>query len=359
MEPQPASILSKLILRTPNWRSLLLMLLVISMALTGCLSATPTLTPGPLTTPTPTPLPTATPTPQPLGHPTNPLILGVVTFENQPGVAESTARLADQLAEQTGLSVQSLPVDSYQVLLEEFGARHVHIAWLPPLTYLVASQHGLARAALLTSHFGVYLYGTQFLANASSGFTIYFDPVRGVNLADAPEALSQFDGRRPCWVDPTSASGYLVPAGLLALHGIHTTEPAFTRSHAGVVRSLYVQGICDFGATFSISGDPRTATTVLNDLPDALERIPILWRSEPIIPNMNLSFITGLPESTEKQLIDAFLEIASSPEGLSLLSSSAGEYQIEALKPIEDSLYNPLREALDALQVNLNELIGK
>jgi phosphonate transport system substrate-binding protein len=359
METQPASILCKLVLRASTRRWLFLILLAISMIFSGCLSATPTLTPGPLTTPTPTPLPTATPTPQPLGHPTNPLIFGVVAFEDQPDVAESATRLAEQLTEKTGLSVQSLPVDSYQALLKEFGARKVHIAWLPPLTYLFASQHGLARAALLASHFGVYLYGTQFLANASSGFTIYFDPVRGVNLADASVALSQFDGRRPCWVDSTSASGYLVPAGLLALHGIHTTEPAFTRSHAGVVRSLYVQGICDFGATFSISGDPRTASAVLNDLPDALQRIPILWRSDPIIPNVNLALITGLPESTEKQLVDAFLEIASSPEGLALLSSSAGEYQIEALKPIDDPLYDPLREVLDALQVNLNELIGK
>lgn len=333
--------------------------LVICLFLSGCLTATPTLTPGPITTPTDTPSPTATATPQPLGHPTNPLYIGVLSFDQNASVEIAAQSLAETLSQETGLTVQAKGYSSYQSLLNGMADRQVHIAWLPPLTYLYASRLGIAKAALLTSHFGVYQYGTQFLANSSSGFTPYFDPISGLNSADAATALAQFANLRPCWVDPTSATGYLVPAGLLALNDIPTGEPAFTQTHAAVVRSLYVKGVCDFGATFSISGDPRTASAVLADLPDAIERIPIIWRSDAVIPNVNVSYITGLPEAVEKQLDAAFLKIAQTEQGRQMLAASAGDYQIDALKSIDDSLYDPLRLLINALGSNLQDLIGR
>jgi phosphonate transport system substrate-binding protein len=255
--------------------------------------------------------------------------------------------------------VQSRVLPSYQALVDEISNRRVHIAWLPPLTYLYASRIGVAQAALLANHFGVFQYGSQFLANTSSGFTPYFDPISGLNSADAATALAQFNGLRPCWVDPGSASGYIVPAGLLALNQIPIGEPAFTQSHSSVVRSLYVKGVCDFGGTFAISGDPRTASTVLQDLPDAIERIPIIWRSDAIIPNLNISYIAGLPEDRVKALNASFLQIAQQPEGLALLSSTADNYQVDALKPVDDSVYDRLREFVDALDLSLANYLGK
>lgn len=329
------------------------------MFLNGCLSATPTITPGPLATPTVTPLPTNTPTPQPIGHPTNPLYLGVVVFAPDSPSIVSSQELASQLGDQTNLSIQVKTFPSYQVMLNQMAERQVHIAWLPPLTYLYASQLGIAQVAMLTNHFGVYQYGTQYLANTASGFTPYFDPVSGFNSVDAVTALSQFAGMRPCWVDPGSAAGFIVPAGILAANNIEVAEAAYTQTHAALVRTLYVRGVCDFGATFSISGDPRTASAVMADLPDAIERIPVIYRSDAIIPNLNISYIAGIDEETEKLLTTAFSHIASDDAGLLLLSAAAGDYQIEALKPVDDTLYDPLRLAVNALNLNRQDLIGK
>ena len=146
---------------------------------------------------------------------------------------------------------------------------------------------------------------------------------------------------------------------MLAVRKISIQTPAFTQSHAAVVRTLYVKGVCDFGATFAISGDPRTASTVLADLPDALKRIPIIWRSDALIPNLNLALITGLSEVQRQALITAFLDIAKTQEGRTLLSDSAGGYEIEAIKPVEDSIYDPLREFIKSLNLSLTEMIGK
>lgn len=325
----------------------------------GCLSATPTITPGPLTTSTPTPLPTGTPTPMPLGDPTNPLVMGVIITTNDPIAANAGEQLAAQMAEITKLSIEARSFNDYRALLDAMADRQIHIAWLPPLTYIYASRLGIAQVALLANNFGVYAYGTQFLANADSGFTIYFDPLSGLNSADAATALAQFTGKRPCWVDPGSAAGYIAPYGLLLTNGIEPGEPAFSQSHAAVVRSLYIKGVCDFGATFSISGDPRTASAVLDDLPQAMDRIPIIWRSDAIIPNLNLSYIAGLPENRVKDLNGAILKIAETPDGLALLTLSANNYQVDALKTVEDNLYDPLRDLVRATGINLSDLIGK
>ena len=338
---------------------LTILIIILSLFLSGCLTSTPTITPGPLETPTPTPLPTPTATPPPFGDPANPLIFGVISPDPSSSIESTSALLAEQLTKASGLAVQSRVFNSYQPLLDEMAERRVHIAWMPPMTYLYASQLGIAQVALLANHFGVYQYGTQFLANVSSGFTPYFDPVSGQNSAEASAALAQFTNMRPCWVEPSSVSGYITPAGILAQNQIQIGEPAFTQSHSGVVRSLYVKGVCDFGATFSISGDPRTASAVLADLPDTLERIPIIWRSEALIPNLNISFIAGLSEDRTKALTAAFLQIAQTPDGLAMLTSSAGNYQVDAIKAVQDPIYDPLRQLVDALVLKLKDLVGQ
>lgn len=325
--------------------------------MSGCLTATPTLPPGPLPTETPPPQPTPTATPAPLGDTSNPLVFGIV----QTGSAEqfpAAEWVIQQIAEQTGLAIRLETFSTYQQLLAAMEQTRVHITWMPPLTYLYASQRGIAEVSLLTNHFGVYRYGVQFLANANSGFRLYFDPLSGQNSADAATALSQFSGKRPCFVEPTSAAGYLVPAGLLARNSIQTADPVFTQTHSGVVRTLYVQGVCDFGATFAISGDPRTSSIVLQDLPDALERIPVVWRSDPVIPNLALVFTAGMPGEIQKALEQAFMDIIQNDEGRSKLSLFA-DYEIEDLRPIDDQLYNPLRETLAPLGIFYAELIGK
>lgn len=329
------------------------------LLLSGCLTATPTMTPGPLETATPTPRPTPTATPMPPGSPENPLILGLVQTDPGQNLDAPAVELSQKLANGSGLAVAARVFDGYSSLIEALAAGDAHIVFLPPMTYLYASQRGLAEVALLTNHFGVYEYGTQFLANAESGFTVYFDPLSGQNSAGPEVALSQFAEKRPCWVDPGSVSGFIVPAGLLSVNQIPTGPAAFSQSHSGVVRALYVKGVCDFGATFSFTGDPRTASSVLSDLPDALQRIPIIWRSEAVIPNLNLSYLAGLSETTRNQLNKAFLDLAATPEGLTLISSAAGGYEIQALKPVNDSRYDTLRAYRKALDLDLSGLVGK
>ena len=332
--------------------------IILTFISAACSVSTPTATITPTQKITTTPRPKPTFTPLPVGTSGNPLIIGFVDEVVNPLNNENKKKLIDQLINLTDYSFQAVRFSNYSELLSNMESYKVHIAWLPPFTYIFGKQNGFAHVLFLTNHFGVYQYGTQFLANTSSGFTSYFDPVTGKNTADPDLALIQFQGKRPCWVDQTSASGYILPLSELADNKIGVFEGVFTHNHAAVIRSLYITGICDFGATFSISGDPRTSSTVQIDSPDVITRVPIIWRSDAYIPNTNLSIQSRLPKKSTDIISAAFLEINKSPEGKKLISDALN-YNVEDLMPVSDDVYIPLEKAIDVLGLDIQNLIGK
>jgi phosphonate transport system substrate-binding protein len=284
--------------------------------------------------------------------------MGIVPAQKDPKVSPASAELAKQLTSKTGLTIQTKIFDSYPLLLAAMDDQQVHLVWLPPLTYIHAHQRGLADVILLTNHFGVYSYGTQFLAHADSGFTPYFDPVANKNTSSSAAVLEQFAGKRPCWIDQKSVSGYVLPAGILTDGGITTLEPAILQSVGGVIRALYIQQICDFGATFAISGDPRTASDLQDNLPNVLDKVIVIWRTEALIPNLSLSIAPGLPEGFRPKIVEALTAMVKTPQGKTALSD-ANQYSIDDLKIIDDTSYDMLRLYLKAAAVDLKTLVGR
>jgi len=300
----------------------------------------------------------ATPTPLPLGSQGNPLRMGYVIDPANADSPLAGANLAARLGELTGYSVELAPHADYITLMTSLYNEQVHMVWLPPVTAVAVQENGLAEAALIVNHFGVYAYGTQYLANVSLGATLYFNPVTNSNTADPVTALGQFAGLRPCWTEPESLAGYIIPAGILSQIGVITQPAVWSQTSSAVIRSLYVEGVCDFGATFAISGDPRTSSEILNDLPDVMSKVVVIWRSDAIIPNMSLSFTPPVDEKLAKALSAAWMEIDQQPESLAWLSSML-DYDVQALRPITNSYFDALRTYLDILQIDPQSLIGK
>jgi phosphonate transport system substrate-binding protein len=286
------------------------------------------------------------------------LVIGWVLDPGNNDGSTSSAGVAEQVAAKTGYSIQSAISPSYTDLLDALRIGEANIAFLPPLTYLIAQNEKIASVALLTNHFGVYHFGSQFLANTASQFTLYFDPVASKSTADAAHALVQFAGKRPCLVDPSSASGYILPLGILAAESIQTAPAVIAQDPTSVVRALYAKGICDFGVTFAISGDPRTAESLQPDLADATTKIPVIWETDPVIPNLNLSFSTLMTTAMRIKLRDGFLALAQDQSGRDLLSKASG-YEIADMRAVGEDEYDALRHYVDALGVDLETLVGK
>ncbi|MEW6287998.1 MAG: phosphate/phosphite/phosphonate ABC transporter substrate-binding protein [Chloroflexota bacterium] len=305
--------------------------------------AAPTQAPEPTKAPEPTAAPTEAPAPE-LGTADNPLIMALAPSATTQELQTGGEAIAAKLSEMTGYTIKTVVPTNYAAMIEAMGAGQAHIGWLAPTQYVVAHGKGYADVALATIRFGSDHYGFQFVANAAAGFTSYYDPATGKSTADAATALAQFADKKPCWTDPLSSSGYVLPFGLLKANDIKVKTGAFVQGHPTVIKSIYLSPkgeICDFGATFI---DARS--NVVNDFPDVNDKVVIIWVSEPFIPNDNVSFASNVPAEIREKLTQALLDLAGTEEGRALLKS--GGYSIEGLKVVDDTFYDEYRLYLEA-----------
>jgi phosphonate transport system substrate-binding protein len=324
-------------------------------------SSTPTASePGPLTRTSPAPLsaiteaPRPTPTPPVLGTVENPLILALAPSAYIDGRrVEGGKSFADQLTEETGYAFVVVVPESYARLVEALGQGNAHVAFLSPYAYAYAYEQGFATAAFAGLESGEKLYGAQFIARRDAGYASYFDPVTGANTADAATALAQFNEKKPCWSDEVSASGRVIPAGVLASNGIRTRPAAILQGQPTVVRAVYVGGICDFGATYI---DARTFPTVREAFPDVLEEVSVIWQIPPVIPYANLSLATSLPQEMALNLNEAIFRISGTQAGRGILVQA---YGMEYWEPVSDPFYDSFRTYLAASGIDVLSLMAE
>jgi len=310
-------------------------------------------------TPTASPAPTQTPVRELIGTEANPLVIGYV-IEDDPDSMEVTLQDLDrELSADSGLVVKSQVFADHQKLYASLKIGGVHAAWMQPMTYITAHRDNLANVLMLSNHFGVYFYGTQFLANVESGYRSYYDPVSNKNSGTAATALAQLRMARPCYMEPGSLSGNIVPQGIFNSNDIPTNYPSIIQSFTGIVRALYIKGICDFGAVYSENGDPRTGSAVLGDLTDATQRVVVLWKSDPVIPNLAFAVTPSLEPTSVEQLAKAFSELIVTDSGKAMLSAVNGGYEIQDLRRVDDSVYDPLRVYLSHTSVRTEEWLGR
>lgn len=284
----------------------------------------------------------AEPEADPLGTEANPVVLAFAPSMTSQQIVESGGPLADALEEMTGYQIETSIPTSYAALIEAMGSGNAHIALFPTFAYLIASDKGYAEVGLVVERFGATSYGAQIVAARSSGFTSYFDPETNQNTAEAAEALAQFEGKKPCWTDPLSTSGYIIPAGILADLGISTQQGAYVIGHPTVVTALNAGGICDFGATFI---DVRTNPTLQEQIPDVMDKIDVIWRTDPIIPNDNISFATSMDPAMVGKFKEAFLTLSSTEEGKAILKAI---YEFETVHEVDDTFYDAFRVYIQA-----------
>ena len=253
----------------------LLILVFFAMLLTSCnpiekLEPTTTFI---IETPTiPPPTATIQPTSQ-LGLEESPIIIGYIVSGSAANYLNYSQDLVNSLEASSGYEIEFSPYVNAQTAFDDLRQSNIHFMFIQPLTYLAATERDLVVPLLVTNHFGLYNYGTQFFANNDSIFNTYYDEKNNKSTTTAEFALRQFEGKRPCWTEPSSLAGTIIPYGILAKNGVSFLPPAYLQNPTSVIRALYIRGICDFGATYAYTGDPRTSSQVISDLPDVLEHI--------------------------------------------------------------------------------------
>ena len=287
-----------------------------------------------------------------LGLAENPLILALPPSAGSQEQVDAAKAIASQFTQRTGYTVVTIIPEDYTALVDALASGNAHIVLLDPYAYELAYQRDLVRAAYAVVKEEEGTYGAQFLASRREGFTSYFDEGLKENTTEDPlVALAQFAGKKPCWSDERSPSGYVVPLGYLRANQILTKPPAFVEGHPTVVRSIYASGICDFGATYV---DARKFPSLEDEFPDLIEQVMVVWRIPPIIPYEVLAFSTQMPVGMRELFAAQVPAILQTEEGKAAFQTA---YGIEMLEPVNDAYYDQFRKYVNASGVDLGTLI--
>jgi phosphonate transport system substrate-binding protein len=225
----------------------------------------------------------------------------------------------------------SIP-SSYVAVVEAFGTKRADVAAINTFGYVLAHEKYGAEARLMTVRFGEETYKAQFLARADSKI----------------KKLSDLQGKKVAFVDPSSVSGYLLPMKYLKDRGIKPKQIVFAMRHDSVITMIYQRQV-DAGVTFyspPAENDIQDARRLVRaQFPDVEKKIKIIELSSPI-PNDPVIFRKDMPEKMKKEIADALIKFAATPEGLDVLKKLSS---VTSLVHTTDAAYDSTRAAVKEL----------
>ena len=272
-----------------------------------------------------------------LGTEENPIIWSFVPSGEMERVAAGAQSVADLLHDHTGLYFKTNVATEYAGVIEALASKppEAHMASLATFAYVLASEKGVAEAAIVSVRFGSPTYNGQLIAGANSGVNSVKD-LKGKTFG------------RP---DPLSTSGWIIPMLTMRAAGVNPDtdlkEVVDAGSHDGVAAAVY-NGEVDAGATYV---DARTR--IQKDHPDVMEKVKVIALTEDI-PNDGVQFHPSIPKEMRDRIVKALLYISSTVDGQEALNTA---YQWNDLEVHDDSFYDPFRQVLQAAGMNVQELM--
>ncbi len=221
------------------------------------------------------------------------------------------ARFSEALGKLARVELAVFEAPSYEALARAMASGEVDFAWLPPLAFIALERRHVVVPLASALRGGGTAFYSAILVRADSDLV-------------EPEDLA---GARAAWVDPYSASGYVVPRVGLAAVGIDPrvafSEEKFWQSHESAVRAV-VSGRADFCATFAgVDADAQITRGAWLDLPGAAEAIRVLVRFG-AIPGDVVAARAQLSALKRATLTRALLAMAQEPEHRLHLSDAFG-----------------------------------
>ncbi|MFC4244252.1 phosphate/phosphite/phosphonate ABC transporter substrate-binding protein [Gryllotalpicola reticulitermitis] len=184
--------------------------------------------------------------------------------------SDPNASLDKYLGKETGLTIKYVPTTSYSALIAAGVANQLDVAVFSGATYVTALNKG-AKLDVVSAEI------------TSPGLTVpgyYSDPIVANKNASKYQTVSQFKGKKICFVDPTSTSGYFYPLLALKAAGIDITPTGtdasgnptfkdftayFAGTHPKSVEAV-ANGQCDVGFAEDAESEAKgSGVTVVKD----------------------------------------------------------------------------------------------
>ena len=242
---------------------------------------------------------------------------------------ERMAQLCVVVSKLSGCEIAIGEASSYEDLAALLHKKQIDLAWLPPIPFIALEKKGSV-VPILGCHRGG---SSQFLS------------VLIVRADSVLQEARDLTGTRAAWVDPHSASGYVLPRIRLASLGVDPrrafTAEKFCRSHEEVARAV-VAGESDFGATYA--GTDGAGTIVRGpwmDLPEGEASVRVLDAFGPVPGDVIAARADVDPRLSDKVAL-GFIA-ASRDKGNRLLFSDV--FGVDELRRWTPGGYDELRAA--------------
>ena len=256
----------------------------------------------------------------------NTLVFGVV-----PDSADTETNyqpLMDYIAQETGKTVEYHESTDYAALIEAAIAGKIDVASFSGFTYVTATNNGAALipiSSIVTEEGQEPGYYSQAIVPAGSDIT----------------SLADFAGKKVCFVDPSSTSGYLFPSYNLLEEGIDPetdVTPVFAGKHDVSVQKVGEGVECEAG--FAEDSEVEKS--------DKVEVI-----AETMVPGAPLVYSDTLPDDVKEQLVAILGEVTIDDiiaSGVESADSDGFRSVFFETKPVDDEYYDLIRDICAATE---------
>lgn len=273
-----------------------------------------------------------------LGTIENPIKIALVPGKDTRILEENGKKMQEWLNQNSKYKYAVFVPPSFVATLEAIGSKRADLAVMNTLGYLKAHEKYQAKIIFTLTTQGRSHYRGQIIARV-----------------DGPKTLKDLNGKKFAYVDPLSASGYLMAAAHLKKNNIHPSETVYAGRHDNVVTMVYQKQVAA-GATFYApdeNGEARDARALVKtQLPDVFKKIKILEMTDEL-PNEGFVIRKELPVEVEESLKASLTELIKSEQGRETLKAL---YNADGLKLATDIDYDGARHLLKSLDKDLSTL---
>ncbi|AKV86448.1 phosphate/phosphite/phosphonate ABC transporter substrate-binding protein [Microbacterium sp. CFBP9023] len=250
----------------------------------------------------------------------NTLVFGVVP--DSVDTETNYQPLMDYIAEITGKTVEYHESTDYAALIEAAVAGKVDVASFSGFTYVTATNNGAKLtpiSSIVTEEGQEPGYYSQAIVPADSDIS----------------SIEDFAGKKVCFVDPSSTSGYLFPSYNLLEAGIDPKTditPVFAGKHDVSVQKVGEGVECEVGFAEDSEVEKSDAVKVID---------------ETMVPGAPLVYSSTLPDDVAQELIDGLSEITIDDiiaAGIEGADTDAFRSVFYATKPVDDAYYDLIRD---------------
>ncbi|MEU3260721.1 phosphate/phosphite/phosphonate ABC transporter substrate-binding protein [Streptomyces albidoflavus] len=263
------------------------------------------------------------------------LVFATIPTEDSTTLEQSFAGVIAMLEKETGKKITFQKATDYAAIIEGQRTGKIDIAVYGPFTYVLALNSGVKiepAAALVTEK------------GAKPGYRSYGFVKTGSDI----ESLADAKGKRVCFVEPNSTSGYLYPsAGFIEakVNPEKDITPVMAGGHDASVLAV-VSGQCDLGFAYDVMVEHQLIDKK-QIKPGAVKTI---WKSE-IVPGSPAAVSSELDSGLKNKIVTALQTKANTDylkaHGFCTEVCSVGDQGNWGFTKVSDAMYDGVRKVCD------------